>query len=141
MDNQEFRYAGFWLRFAAMLIDSVIMMIIIYIPLSFIYGSEYWTTESVIAGGWDLLLNYIFPVVATVWFWLKYQGTPGKLLLKLAVVAANTGEALSTGQAVGRYFAYIISMIPFFLGFIWVAFDARKQAWHDKLSSSIVIKK
>ena len=57
------------------------------------------------------------------------------------MVDANTGQALSTGQAVGRYFAYILSMIPLFLGFIWVAFDARKQAWHDKLSGSIVIKK
>jgi uncharacterized RDD family membrane protein YckC len=42
---------------------------------------------------------------------------------------------------VGRYFAYFLSTIPLGLGLIWVAFDKRKQGWHDKLAGTVVIKK
>jgi uncharacterized RDD family membrane protein YckC len=41
---------------------------------------------------------------------------------------------------VGRYFAYFVSTIPFCLGFLWVAFDKRKQGWHDKLAHTVVVR-
>jgi uncharacterized RDD family membrane protein YckC len=44
------------------------------------------------------------------------------------------------GQSVGRYFAYLVSIIPLCLGFAWIAFDARKQGWHDKLAGSVVVR-
>ena len=63
-----------------------------------------------------------------------------KMVLKLKIVDAGTGNKLTFGQAIGRYFAYILSAIPFFLGYIWVGFDKRKQSWHDKLAGTIVIR-
>ena len=60
--------------------------------------------------------------------------------MKLKVVDKDTLEALSMGQAVGRYFAYLLAMLPIFLGFIWIAFDDKKQGWHDKLAGSVVIR-
>ena len=77
---------------------------------------------------------------ATIWFWLRYLGNPGKMALKLKIVDATTGEKPSPGQAVGRYFAYILATIPLCLGFIWIAFDKRKQGWHDKLAGTVVIR-
>jgi uncharacterized RDD family membrane protein YckC len=76
----------------------------------------------------------------TIWFWLRFMGTPGKIALRLKIVDAGTGKKLSLGQAIGRYLGYILSMIPFGLGFIWVGIDRRKQGWHDKLAGTVVIR-
>lgn len=137
----EQQYAGFWIRFAATMIDVVILLFVIGIPLTLIYGEAYWTSETLYFGIWDGLLNYVLPFVATIWFWRRYFGTPGKMLVKVKIVDAETGNKMSVGQAIGRYFAYIISSIPFGLGFIWIAFDKKKQGWHDKLAGTVVIKK
>ena len=56
------------------------------------------------------------------------------------IVDAKTGGKPSTKQCVVRYFAYILSFIPFGLGFLWVAFDSKKQSWHDKLAGTVVVK-
>jgi len=138
MENKE--YAGFWIRFGALLIDLVIMMIVLYVPLSLIYGEEYWVGDKLIYGFWDVMLGYVVPFVWTIWFWLHYRGTPGKMAMKLQIVDASTGGKMRTGQAIGRYFAYIISAVPLCLGFIWVGVDQRKQGWHDKLAGTVVIR-
>lgn len=62
-------------------------------------------------------------------------------LLSLRVVDAESGGPLTLGQGVGRYFAYFVSTIPLGLGFLWVAFDKRKQGWHDKLAHTVVIRR
>lgn len=138
MEDKE--YAGFWIRFGAFLIDSVVMLIVLYIPLSFIYGEEYWVGDQSIYGFWDVMLGYVVPFIATIWFWLRFLGTPGKMALKLEIVDAKTGRKMSPGQAIGRYFAYFVSAIPFGLGFIWVGIDKRKQGWHDKLAGTVVVR-
>lgn len=138
MSKQE--YAGFWVRVVAILIDLIIMTIVLYIPLSFIYGEEYWAGGQLIYGFWDILLGYVVPVVATIWFWLRFFGTPGKMVLKLKIVDSKTGNKLSVWQAIGRYFAYIPAMLPLGLGLIWVGMDKKKQGWHDKLAGTVVIK-
>ena len=116
------------------------MMIVLYVPLSLIYGEEYWVGDKLIYGFWDVMLGYVVPFVATIWFWLHYLGTPGKMAMKLQIVDASTGGKMRTGQAIGRYFAYIISAVPLCLGFIWVGVDQRKQGWHDKLAGTVVIR-
>jgi len=62
------------------------------------------------------------------------------MVLRLKLVDAKTGNRLSIGQAVGRYFAYILAAIPLLLGYIWVGIDKRKQGWHDKLAGTVVIR-
>jgi uncharacterized RDD family membrane protein YckC len=138
MDGKE--YAGFWIRFGAMLIDLVVMIIVLYIPLTMIYGEEYWIGEQFIYGFWDVILGYIVPIVVTIWFWLRYSGTPGKMATKLRIVDAATGNKMTTGQAIGRYFAYTIAILPLCLGLIWVGIDKKKQGWHDKLAGTVVIR-
>lgn len=136
----ELEYAGFWIRLGATLIDTVIVIIVLTVPLSFIYGEQYWFDGHYIHGFWDVILGYVVPVVATIWFWLRFMGTPGKMVLNLKIVDAKSGNRLSPGQAIGRYFAYLVSMIPLGLGFIWIGIDSRKQGWHDKLAGTVVIK-
>ena len=62
------------------------------------------------------------------------------MALSAKIVDAETGKEPSIAQYIGRYFAYIISAIPFCLGFIWVAFDSKKQGWHDKLAGTVVVR-
>ncbi|MBU72790.1 RDD family protein [Spongiibacter sp.] len=138
MENQE--YAGFWIRFGAVLIDLVVMAIVFWVPLTLIYGEEYWVGDQFYHGFWDLMFSYILPFVVTIWFWLRFFGTPGKMALRLKIVDANTGSQLSLGQAIGRYFAYIVAAIPLLLGYIWVGIDKRKQGLHDKLAGTVVIR-
>lgn len=73
-------------------------------------------------------------------FWIKKQATPGKMLLSLKIVDAATLDKPSTRQLIIRLFSYIISILPLFLGIIWIVFDGRKQAWHDKIAGTLIIK-
>jgi len=140
-DRKEYaKYAGFRVRFAAMLIDVVILVILFSIPVGFIYGQEYWQGEKLIYGFWDVLINYVIPAILTIFFWIKFLGTPGKMILNLRVVDEHTGGSLSIGKAIGRYFAYIPSALPIFLGFFWIIFSDKKQAWHDILAGTVVIR-
>lgn len=108
--------------------------------LAVIYGPDYWVGESIYFGFWDVMLNYILPAIAVIVFWIYKSATPGKMATKLMIVDAETGGRPSTSQFIGRYLGYYISMIPLFLGIIWVGFDKRKQGWHDKLAGTVVIR-
>lgn len=139
-NSDEFEYAGFWARFFATIIDTVII-ILITLPLTMmVYGDEMLTNTTLFMGPADLLINYVLPFVAVILFWHFKSATPGKMLLKITIIDANDGGKLSVAQSVGRYFAYIPAMLPLFLGFVWVAFDSKKQGWHDKLAKTLVIK-
>ena len=116
------------------------MLIIIAPLLTLIYGQEYWVNDTFLMGFWDLMFNYILPAVAVILFWIYKSATPGKMALKLTIVDAKTGGKPSNGQLIGRYLAYYISMLPLFMGIIWVGIDKRKQGWHDKLAGTVVIR-
>ena len=138
--ESDLEYAGFWLRVGASLIDTILMMVIIVPVLSMIYGKGYWASEAVFLGAWDLLFNYVLPAIVVIVFWIVKSATPGKILLDISIVDAETGGKPSNGQLIGRYFAYYVSALPLMLGFIWVGFDKRKQGWHDKLAGTVVVK-
>ena len=137
-ETQE--YAGFWLRTGAAIIDSILVMIITTPLLTAIYGSGYWDVEAYTLGFWDTLLTYLFPAIAIVLFWLYRSATPGKMALRLSIVDSKTGEKPSRGQFIVRYLGYYVSIIPLFLGLIWVGIDKRKQGFHDKLAGTVVIR-
>jgi len=136
----ERKYAGFWIRTVAAIIDTLLMIIIIAPVLTGIYGKEYWLSDSLIQGSWDVMFSYILPAIAVVLFWSYKSATPGKMLMKLTIVDAKTGGKPSTGQLIGRYLGYYVSIIPLCLGIIWVGIDKRKQGWHDKLAGTVVIR-
>jgi len=138
MNEQE--YAGFWIRTGASIIDTTLMLIIILPILTAIYGTDYWKNESFVLGFWDVMFNYILPAIAVIISWVYKSATPGKMATRLTIVDAKTGGKPSTGQFIGRYLGYYVSMIPLFLGIIWVGIDKRKQGWHDKLAGTVVLR-
>jgi uncharacterized RDD family membrane protein YckC len=144
-------YAGFWIRLWASFIDSILVAVIIWPIVSAVYDVE--TTDLPIGdtgslllesfkpqGTLDFLLSWVFPAVAVIVFWIYRAATPGKMLVRAKIVDANTGAPPSTGQCIGRYLGYYVSIFTFFLGFLWIAFDPRKQGFHDKLAGTVVVR-
>ncbi|MCI0451767.1 MAG: RDD family protein [Candidatus Latescibacteria bacterium] len=136
----QFEYAGFWQRFIANFIDGVLLAIIIWPILIAVYGWDYFTSTDVVAGPIDFLLTWVLPAFAIILLWMYKQATPGKMAISARIVDAKTGAKPSTGQLIGRYFAYIPSTLVFCLGFLWIAFDPKKQGWHDKLAGTVVVR-
>lgn len=85
------------------------------------------------------LLQMLIVGTVVIIFWLTKEATPGKMVFALRVVDANTLETPSKKQAIIRFLGYILAGIPFFLGYIWVAFSKRKRGWHDMLANTVVI--
>lgn len=141
LEEKNYEYAGFWIRVGAILID-IILLLMITLPLTLmIYGSDALSNnEEVFLGPADFLINNFFPFFATIVFWMYKSATPGKMVLHLKVLDEETGNRLTLGQSIGRYFAYIPATLIFMLGILWVALDKKKQGWHDKLAKTIVIK-
>jgi uncharacterized RDD family membrane protein YckC len=147
MSDQELEYVGFWPRVGAALIDTVLLMVILWPLLTWIYGAEYWAASELsiselfrVHGPADVLLNWVAPAIAIVLFWIYRQATPGKMAIGARIVDAKTGGKPSTAQLVVRYLGYYVSTIPLLLGLIWVGFDPRKQGWHDKLAGTVVVR-
>ncbi len=96
-------------------------------------------------GTWAIFGLMLFTaVVGGIYYYAKLEGTRGQTVGKKAmgvrVVDATTGGPIGVGRGLGRYFARIISAIPFYLGYFWAIWDPKKQAWHDKMVNDLVIK-
>lgn len=138
------RYAGFWRRLAASLVDSLLLLVIL-LPLAYLlFGPEYFqppdpANPAAAVDARRLLLEHLLPAALVVFFWTRYGGTPGKQLLHCRVVDAATGRPPTVGRSVARYLGYFASVLPFLLGFLWVAWDRRKQGFHDKIAGTLVV--
>lgn len=142
-DIHRVKYVGFWWRVLASLIDTALILMVIMPLLVAIYGLDYFVVPGTSSGAsrlWYYLLSWVFPAIAIIIFWIYRSATPGKMAVNAKIVDAKTGGKPSTGQLIGRYLAYYVSAIPLFLGLLWVAFDSRKQGWHDKLAGTSVVK-
>ena len=112
------RYAGFWIRLWATAIDVILLLILTWPLLLWIYGPEYFQSQSVIHGPMDFLISWVFPTIAVVIFWKYKSATPGKMIFSAKIVDAKTGGKPSTVQLIVRYFAYVVSMLPLMVGFV-----------------------
>ena len=142
MNEAQPQYVGFWARVGAAIIDTILVLIICAPLVTYVYGPDYWMGASgmLIAGPADFLINWLFPAVAVILFWIYRQATPGKMAIGAKIVDAKTGGKASTGQLIGRYLAYYVSILPLMLGILWVGIDAKKQGFHDKLAGTLVVR-
>ena len=133
------RYVGFWSRVGATLIDGLILSIGIMFLIIASFGGEALRSPHTLPGKVTFLINWVFPAIYTFGFWMWKLATPGKMAISAEIRDADTGGAPSLSQWVLRYLGYFLSTIPLGLGFLWVAFDPRKQGWHDKLADTVVV--
>lgn len=149
----EINYGGFWRRAVAFLIDKTILnftsLILFFIGILAL-GSGFKScgyspsleifTELTVN---FLIVYYIMTTLLYVLYFTYFHGTTGqtigKKILGLKVVQ-STGEPMTLGIAFLRWVGYIISGLILYLGFIWIAFDGKKQGWHDKIAGTCVIK-
>lgn len=140
MQNGNTQYVGFWPRVLASLIDGFALLLITSPLILMIYGTAYGDSDALIQGPADLFISVFLPAVLCIGMWTWKQATPGKMVISAKIVDAETGEAPSLGQNVARYLGSILSMMCFGLGALWVAFDPRKQGWHDKIAGTLVVR-
>lgn len=156
-------YAGFWLRFVANLLDSLILgvpigIIIIILILSSSLGTIMHgggsnppnPDEVFDALGVSFLVGVgVVILIALAGNWVYYagfessswQGTPGKKVLNI-FVTDMTGNRITFGRATGRFFARIVTrLIPLGIGYILAGITERKQALHDMIASTLVLRR
>lgn len=152
----ELEYVGFWPRVAAQVVDSLwLTPIILVLGWKLVQAGPDLSEQllrdpasiSVTAlmsemapSPLDFVIQYLVPAVLILLFWMLKNATPGKMLLHAKIVDATTGEAPTRGQLVIRYLGYYVSILTFFLGFLWIAVDPRKQGFHDKLANTVVVR-
>jgi len=145
-------YAGFGIRLLAWLIDFLVLLFLsfiialisgFFIAFLLIYVSIVSADSSIVRFLSDFIGGFIGFSVTLLYFTLfwssKFQGTPGKIVLGLKIVDVN-GNKISYFTALIRYISTIISSLFLGIGYLLIIFDGKKQALHDKLASTYVIK-
>src|SRR5262245_55632493 len=139
----DIRYAGFWLRFGASVIDIIVLLAIIGPIEIFFYGREY---PALAMQGKTLAVDFwtqlVLPLLAMVLLWRYRSATPGLMLMSARIVDAATLAPASMGKLWLRAVVLLLmwSFILPLIGVLWIAFDKRKQGWHDKAAKTVVIR-
>ena len=142
--KQKIPYAGFWRRFAAFFLDFALFFTFTAPLLFLIYGHDYfiWLLDASFFssfGVFDFILTKLTVIIAILFFWQKMGATPGKWLLGCRIVDAKTHQAISWKQSLIRLGGYVVSALPAYMGFFWMAWDKQKQGLHDKLAQTVVL--
>lgn len=130
----QMKYAGFWIRFAALIIDAIILSLVYGIIMFLFMGGLTNPEPSVVP---IILLTLIGVGYFTVMESSSRQGTIGKRAVGIKVGNANGGQ-ISFANALGRYFAKIISSAILYIGYLMAGWDPKKQALHDKIAHTYV---
>jgi uncharacterized RDD family membrane protein YckC len=141
---EEMRYAGFWVRVAASIIDTIILYMA-NIPIGFLspFMIERWKTSPsyfFIIQGNIMLFGFIISAAYEIFLIGKYGATVGKMVFHLRVVTADRKQ-LTYLRSLGRHFAKFISSIICGIGYIMIAFDKEKRGLHDYICQTRVIHK
>jgi uncharacterized RDD family membrane protein YckC len=147
-------YAGFWLRFVAWIIDRIVLQVATGFIVFPLFGIA--SIRTMMRMHQPMAPEDMFPLIASlgriaiaalVLQWLYYallesstwQATLGKKALGLEVTDLS-GRRISFARATGRYFSRIISALTLLIGYIMAGFTQKKQALHDMLAGTLVIK-
>jgi uncharacterized RDD family membrane protein YckC len=159
------QYAGFWIRFVAYIIDSLILTIPIFI-IAMIFGVVVGIITGVagrthsfenagsepavgaVMGLGIVVMELVIWAAIMVIAWLYFaklesgpmQATYGKRALGLRVTSLS-GERIGFGQASGRFFGKLLSGMTLYIGYIMAGFTERKQALHDMVAGTLVVRK
>jgi uncharacterized RDD family membrane protein YckC len=151
------QYAGFWRRFVAYLIDSIIIGVVsclVLIPVFAVLGigiglggiEEEEAAGFILAPviGFMLFAGLVLAVGEWLYFALmessNRMATLGKMAIGIKVTDLN-GNRVTFGRATGRYFGKILSGMIFMIGYIMAGFTEKKQALHDMIASCLVVMK
>ena len=150
------RYAGFWIRFVARVIDVILLGVInaiVRIPLMLMFGIGTMGMGGLGRGsgaglifgpamigvlGLSALIGIALGAAYEVYFLSAHGATPGKMALGLRVIRADGGP-ISPMLALGRHFALWLSGFILMIGYIMAGFDSEKRALHDRICETRVV--
>jgi uncharacterized RDD family membrane protein YckC len=148
----QFTYGGFWIRVVAKILDSIIIGIVgvglNMLVAKVVLGSpnyfgralmKYNAHDRLVYQAISFPLGIGLAIAYACFFILRWDATPGKMALGLKLVRSD-GERLTVGRIVGRYFSEWLSAIILCMGYVMVAFDDQKQALHDRICDTRVIR-
>ena len=120
--------AGFWRRFAAALLDGIIVGII-YVILAAVLGRS---------------AAYGLAILVSLAYFTYFEGsengqTLGKRALGIRVIDFGGGGSIGYGRAFIRWIGRIVSELPILLGYLWMLWDKERQPWHDKFANAVVV--
>ena len=125
------QYAGFWRRFGAATVDFLIYLIVfVVIDAQFPNTPEYENSAILLVPLWPLYH----------WLLIGFRGkTVGKMLFHIKVVNRE-GKKPGVGRAfLLEVLGKLLSLGSFYLGFLWIIRDKKKQGWHDKIADTYVV--
>ena len=150
--GRDMRYAGFWRRFGAALVDGLVLAAVMTglgalgLP---IYRHREFTAETSglsVSTSFQVDYNEFGLALGLLLYWLYFaalessrrQATLGKMALGIKVTDLAGGR-IGFGRATGRYFAKYLSAAILMIGFVMAGFTARKQALHDLVAGTLVV--
>ena len=144
------RYGGFWIRFVAALIDGILVQVVV-VPFGALMGGAIGVAgvaTSMPGEGTRLVSVIVGVVLGLLGSWIyeaamessSLQATLGKMIFGMKVTDGN-GNRISFMRATGRHFAKYLSSLILFIGYIMAGFTARKQALHDIIADTLVIRR
>ena len=142
-ENQK--YAGFWWRFLAGIIDLIILYIVIFI-LGFISGyiflTDYMDVDTFFYTQW--ILNILSGLISLLYYVLfqksSKQATPGMMIVGIKIYDEEL-QRVGFWRLTGRYFTTGLSNLILWIGFFMIGWTKRKQGLHDILARTIHLKK
>jgi uncharacterized RDD family membrane protein YckC len=132
------RYGGFWVRLVSYILDAIIVTVVAA-ALTPLFGGQMLPSGREMdytGSGISLLVGLLY----FVGFWGWRGQTPGMMPFNMTIVRADDGGSVDWVRALLRYVGLIISFLVLLIGVIWVAFDSRKQGWHDKIAGTVVVR-
>lgn len=159
-------YAGVGRRFVAWLIDLVpivVLAVVLLVPVGMAFfdviadiaprrslsrAEAAAVMDAIAAASGDAMPGFLrmsallqlWMLVYTAGTWLLFGRSPGMALLGIRIVREEDGGRPGLGRVAVRYGGYLLSAGLLLIGFIWAIFDRRKQAWHDKLAGTLVVR-
>jgi hypothetical protein len=151
--DQEIRYAGFWRRFVASLLDGIIlyfinMIMMGLIGLNMLSSADFNFNEpTAFANFWSKMLGFYSVTIISHWLYFAFmessekQGTVGKMALGIKVISSTDQGRPTFGQASGRHFGKIISAMILGIGYLMMLWSNKSQTLHDSMAGCEVIRK
>jgi uncharacterized RDD family membrane protein YckC len=141
--QERVRVIGFGKRLAATLLDgflvSALTMIVAFSVGFFGAFLDMYRDSEDVPMMWIVAVSgFVISIAYYVASWTRGGMTPAKYLFGQKVVGTD-GELLPLGKAVLRYVGYVVSILTLSLGFLWIAFDEKRQGLHDKIAGSFVV--
>ncbi|MGC2422041.1 MAG: RDD family protein [Candidatus Acidiferrales bacterium] len=147
--NSQWHYGGFWIRFAGVFIDGILMQVVKVPMMLLILGAvvtpfgKFGPNQAAPLSRAVLTVTFVSVFIAFLYevIMIRYYGaTLGKMAVGVKVIRTD-GSGVSWGTSIGRYFMKIVSAMILAIGYIMAGFDEEKRALHDRVCDTRVIYK